>query len=77
MALRKGASRMVSDLQNKSTDIVLRLRETGDDWPAYLIKLEMEAADEIERLRRALAFARSCIKSGEAWSETCERELRL
>ena len=38
------------------TDIVERLRATQDDWPATLVKLELEAADEIERLRWALEF---------------------
>lgn len=32
---------------------------------------------EIERLRRAVAFARSVIKSGEPWTDTCEKELTL
>jgi hypothetical protein len=32
---------------------------------------------EIERLQRALAFACSVIKSGEPWTETCEKELKL
>lgn len=36
-------------------DIVDRLRATQDDWPACLVVLEQEAADEIERLRAALA----------------------
>ena len=36
------------------TDIVERLRATQDDWPACLVVLEQEAADEIERLREAL-----------------------
>lgn len=30
---------------------------------------------EIERLRKALAFAACCIKSGEPWTETCEAEI--
>jgi hypothetical protein len=29
--------------------------------------------EEIARLREALAFARSVIKSGESWTDTCER----
>lgn len=41
-----------------SDDIVKRLRETGDDWPACLVVLENEAADEIERLRAELAAER-------------------
>lgn len=39
----------------ETDDIVARLRETQDDWPAALVVLETEAADEIERLRTALA----------------------
>lgn len=27
---------------------------------------------EVARLREALAFAESCIKSGEPWTQTCE-----
>lgn len=38
------------------TDIVERLRATQDDWPAALVKLELEAADELERLREALRY---------------------
>ena len=30
------------------TNLVERLRETSDDWPAVLVKLEQEAADRIE-----------------------------
>ena len=37
-----------------SDDIVKRLRETQDDWPASLVVFEQEAADEIEKLRAAL-----------------------
>jgi hypothetical protein len=32
---------------------------------------------EIERLRAALSFARSVIKSGEPWTDECERRLAL
>lgn len=41
-----------------SASLVERLRETGDDWPACLVVLENEAADEIERLRAELAAER-------------------
>lgn len=34
-------------------DIVERLRATRSDWPVRLVALELEAADEIERLREA------------------------
>jgi hypothetical protein len=34
------------------TDLVKRLRETSDDWPACLVALEQEAADHIEKLER-------------------------
>jgi len=30
-------------------DLVKRLRETSDDWPAALLELEFEAADRIEK----------------------------
>lgn len=33
------------------------------------------ALAEIDRLRKALSFAASVIKSGEPWTETCEREI--
>lgn len=32
-------------------------------------------AKEIARLREALAFARSAIKSGESWTAECERRI--
>jgi hypothetical protein len=35
-------------------DLVKRLRETSDDWPACLVALEQEAADRIEKLESAL-----------------------
>ena len=35
-------------------DLVKRLRETSDDWPACLVALEQEAADRIEKLEAAL-----------------------
>ena len=59
------------------------LGRTLDDWRFNVPHVGMgndEALaliDEIERLRKALAFARSVIKSGEPWTETCEQELRL
>jgi hypothetical protein len=37
-----------------SDDLVKRLRETSDDWPACLVALEQEAADRIEKLEAAL-----------------------
>jgi hypothetical protein len=36
----------------------------------------IEAADQIQRLQRCLAFFASAIKSGEPWTATCEREYR-
>lgn len=45
---------------------------------AVMLKNQLNAAkEEIERLRKAVAFARSVIKSGEPWSETCEIMLSL
>ena len=41
-----------------STDLVKRLRESDDDWPAALVVLEREAADRIEELERELAQVR-------------------
>jgi hypothetical protein len=35
-------------------DLVKRLRETSDDWPACLVALEQEAASRIEKLEAAL-----------------------
>lgn len=40
-----------------------------------LAKRQAEIINERDRLRRALAFARSVIKSGEPWTATCEREI--
>lgn len=31
-----------------------------------------EAEEQVKKLRHALAFARSVIKSGEPWTQTCE-----
>ena len=55
-------------------------QEQCDEWQAACRSLERinaEQSAEIERLRKALAFAASAIKSGEPWTETCERELRV
>lgn len=49
---RRWAMSEEQPIQSQTTaDIVARLRATQDDWPAALVKLECEAADEIERLR--------------------------
>ena len=37
-----------------SNDLVKRLRETSDDWPACLVALDQEAASRIEMLEAAL-----------------------
>jgi hypothetical protein len=39
------------------------------------LQARREAMVEATKLRRALAFARSAIKCGEPWDETCEREI--
>ena len=41
---------------------------------SYLKRAD-EAEKERDRLREALAFARSCIKSGESWTDTCEQTI--
>jgi hypothetical protein len=50
------------------TDIVERLERKSDD------PIRSEAAAEISRLRRTIAFFASVIKAGEPWTEACERE---
>ena len=37
-----------------SDDLVRRLRETQNDWPACLVKIEHEAADRIEQVEAEL-----------------------
>lgn len=60
-------------------DIVDRLREQATILEAngrggdYL----NEAAEEVARLRNAVAFARSAIRGREPWSDTCEDILTL
>jgi septal ring factor EnvC (AmiA/AmiB activator) len=54
-----------------SDDIVARLRATGDDWPACLLELEYEAADEIKKLRAELAATRSTL------NDLHERQMKL
>lgn len=41
-----------------SSDLVKRLRETKEDWPANLVYLEQEAADAIEALEGEVRFLR-------------------
>ena len=53
-------------------DIVDKLRMTGEDWPACLVELEMEAANEIERLRKALHHCVEAIKEWERKPEGIE-----
>lgn len=48
------------------------------DQPSYLSRhIQGRQAAELQRLRIALAFAKSVIKSGEGWTEECERTLTL
>ena len=37
------------------SDLIERLRECSDDWPAYLTKLDKEAADALEEQARRIA----------------------
>ncbi len=50
--------------------------EEPDDDGSYCRTEDVQALEsERDRLRGALAFAASCIKSGEPWTETCEQEI--
>ena len=50
-----------------SDDLVKRLRETSDDWPAYLVALEQEAANRIEKLEAALIDILKVPRSEASW----------
>jgi hypothetical protein len=49
-ALERVSEKVLSD--TAGAGLIERLRETSEDWPAALVKLEHEAADHIERLER-------------------------
>jgi hypothetical protein len=54
--------------QANSTKNLLEKREAEQQHKESLAMF----AEENRKMRTALAFARSCIKSGEPWTETCE-----
>ena len=54
-------------------DLAAKLGEAEKERDEVLAQLA-EARRENERLDRCLAFFASVIKSGEPWTETCERE---
>lgn len=61
-------------LKERDAEIV-RLRAWGERFEQSFYDTSSKAADyraEIARLREALAFAASAIKSGEAWTPICE-----
>jgi hypothetical protein len=39
------------------------------------LQARRDAEQQVRMMRRALAFARSVIKSGEPWTDTCELEI--
>lgn len=49
------------------------LAKTIDDAVALIDPPAKAVLNEVVKLRRALGFARSVIKSGEPWTETCEQ----
>ena len=60
------------------TDLVERLRATADDYPAYLIALELEAAETILSLRQQIEAVRveereQCAKIAVEHAEWLER----
>ena len=50
-----------------ANDLVKRLRETSDDWPACLVALEQEAASRIEKLEAALIDILKVPRSEASW----------
>ena len=56
-----------------SSDLVKRLRETKEDWPANLVYLEQEAADRIEALEGEVARLNAeCCRCGQPTTAVCK-----
>lgn len=53
-----------------------RLKAGAFDRIAVSIQEREQLKSALEKSRRTLCFFASVIKSGEAWSETCEKEFR-
>lgn len=66
-------------VNKKSRDEIERLTALKTPASRQLLNITKAALEnaeaEIERLQGALGFAASVIKSGEPWTETCEREI--
>jgi hypothetical protein len=56
-------------------DLVKRLRETSDDWPACLVALEQEAADRIEELQSKVNTMRVAFKYSDKIRVACIEKL--
>lgn len=67
-----GLSHRIGELE----DALETLRHTSvPNLHAAFVKADKalsEARRDTERFRKALAFARSCILSGESWTDTCD-----
>ena len=58
--------------QRDSYGIAVQMRDAAREASQKDLMAKREAQDEAKKLRHALAFARSVIKSGESWTEQCE-----
>mgnify|MGYP005631116227 CR=1 FL=1 len=90
--MEKDLIKQIQDFLEDLDDRTLPTRETGmarllreahevlvTYEPYFTTNTMIKNHDEIEiaRLRRALGFARSVIKSGESWTDACDKELSL
>ena len=69
-----GWNRALEALGSKVTEVG-KMRAEVERWRQRASQLEIERDElraEVERLKKAVAFARCTIKSGEPWTDTCE-----
>lgn len=53
-------------------DLACSVRDAAREASNRDLEARREIAEQLRRAHRALSFARSCIKSGEPWTDTCE-----
>jgi len=63
--------KQVDDL-TAERDHALFVRDDAREASNKDLEARREMAEQLRRCHRALAFARSVIKSGEPWTDTCE-----
>lgn len=78
-SLRRVDATRIEDLIQHGTDLACKKMECGHPFACQNFDADgvefCECCKSINSHRKALAFAACVIKSGEPWTETCEREI--